>query len=460
VARRYFDKKRLGASFFFTKGGGDVGHAGKFVTSVAVQLANSVPTLRQYIYDAIIERSDITSQSLWDQWHQLVLCPLLKLDGNSCYSSYVLVVDALDECDDDNNIRIILQLLAEAQLLQRVRLRVFLTSRPEIPIRCGFNQIPNKERKDFVLHSISLSIIDHDISIFLKYSLRLIGQEHSLDTTWPGEDVIRYLVQIASGLFIWAAIACRFIREGKRFAAKRLDTILKGSGSAVTAPEKHLDSIYTTVLKHSIAPEYTDEEKEVSYYMLRHILGSTAVLFSPLSVYSLSRLLRVTKKDIDQTLEDLHSILDIPKDQSQPLHLHHPSFRDFLLNNNRCENPNFWVDEKQAHQTLADSCIQLMLASLKQDICGLNTPGALVTNVKRSRVERSLPPDLQYACLYWIQHFHKSGAQLRDNDQVHQFLQTHLLYWLEALGWMQKVSEGIYVISSLESIIAVSQILA
>jgi hypothetical protein len=89
IARRYFENRRLGASFFFTKGEGDAGHAGKFVTSVAIELANSVPTLRQYICDAVIERSDIASQSLRDRWHQLVLRPLSKLDGSNCHSSYV-----------------------------------------------------------------------------------------------------------------------------------------------------------------------------------------------------------------------------------------------------------------------------------------------------------------------------------------------------------------------------------
>jgi hypothetical protein len=39
---------------------------------------------------------------------------------------------------------------------------------------------------------------------------------------------------------------------------------------------------------------------------------------------------------------------------------------------------------------------------------------------------------------------------------VHHFLQEHLLHWLEALGWMQKVSEGIYAIISLESITTVA----
>jgi hypothetical protein len=64
VASRYFNQKRLGASFFFARGGGDVGYADKFVTSIAVQLASGVPTLRRYISDAVAEHSDITNRSL------------------------------------------------------------------------------------------------------------------------------------------------------------------------------------------------------------------------------------------------------------------------------------------------------------------------------------------------------------------------------------------------------------
>ena len=455
IARKYFTTQRLGASFFFLRGGGDVGHAGKFATSIAVQLANNIPTFRQHVCDAVTERNDIANQSMRDQWHHLVLGPLSKLDGNSCLTPFVLVVDALDECDDDDNIRIILHLLAEARSLERVRLRIFLTSRPEIPIRYGFSRMP-AEHQDFVLHNISPSTVDHDIYIFLESNLRLVGQERSLDAGWPGEEAIRRLVQIASGLFIWAATACRFIREGKRFAAKRLDAILKDGGSAATAPAKHLNEIYTTVLQHSVSPEYADEEKEEAYHMLRQILGSIVIIFSPLSLYSLSRLLRVTKENVCQTLDDLHSILDVPKDPTRPLRLHHPSFRDFLLDSDRCKDPNFWVDEKQAHQTLADSCLRLMSTCLKQDICGLDAPALLTADINSDRVEQCLPPEVQYACLYWIEHLQKGCAQLHDNNQVHRFLQTHFLHWLEALGWMQRMSEGIRAISSLESMALVS----
>lgn len=79
------------------------------------------------------------------------------------------------------------------------------------------------------------------------------------------------------------------------------------------------------------------------------------------------------EENVEQRLEDLHAILDIPNDHTRPLHLHHPSFRGFLVNKERCGDPNFWIDEEQAHQRLADKSIQLMANSLKQDIGSLDT---------------------------------------------------------------------------------------
>jgi hypothetical protein len=456
VARKYYGQKHLGASFFFSRGGGDVGNASKFVTSIAVQLANNVPSLQKYISEAIKDRTDIASQSLRDQWRQLVLGPLSKLDDNSCRSLYVLVVDALDECENENDIRIILSLFSEARSLDLVRLQIFITSRPEVPIRQGVYQIPEAEHQDFVLHNICPAIVDHDITIFLEHELGFIGQERALGAGWPGGKVIQRLVQHASGLFIWAATACRFIREGKRFAVERLRTILEGSNSDIIVPEKHLDEIYNTVLKHSISTEYTDEEKTELYRMLRITLGSVVILLFPLSAFSLSTLLHLPKENIDQTLDDLHAILNIPEDQIRPLRLHHPSFRDFLLNKSRCGDTEFWVDEKYAHRTMADRCIRLMSTKLKQDICDQRGPGIYVADVESVRVEDCLLPEVQYACLYWVQHLQKCGDGLHDNGQIHEFLLTHFLHWLEALSWMRKSAEGILAIISLEIIAFVS----
>src|SRR5271169_6585491 len=92
VARDYFEKRRLGASFFFLRGGGDVGNARKFVTTIAVQLAIQILPVERYIRDAVAERSNVANQSLTDQWRQLVLGPLSKLEGSNTYQSYVVVI--------------------------------------------------------------------------------------------------------------------------------------------------------------------------------------------------------------------------------------------------------------------------------------------------------------------------------------------------------------------------------
>lgn len=65
VADTQSQRGRLGASFFFSRGGGDVGHAGKFVTSLACQLVGNIRPLRQHIYNIIREYNNIISQSLY-----------------------------------------------------------------------------------------------------------------------------------------------------------------------------------------------------------------------------------------------------------------------------------------------------------------------------------------------------------------------------------------------------------
>ncbi|KAF2625514.1 hypothetical protein BU25DRAFT_345970 [Macroventuria anomochaeta] len=456
VARRYHNRQRLAASFFFSRGGGDVGHAGKFVTSIAVQLAHSVPAVRQHISDAVAERSDIVSQSLRDQWQHLVCRPLSKLHELESESKiYVVVVDALDECDNEYDIRIIVQLLAEARTsMTGVRLRVFLTSRPEVPIRHGFGQVADTEHKDVVLHNISPSIVDHDIGLFLEDRLQSIGRERCMRAGWPGAEIIMQLVQSASGLFIWAATACRFIRDGKRFAAKRLETILCTDSNTVAAPEKHLNEIYVTVLKSSVSADYTDKEREEHCNMLRYVLGSIVVLLSPLSASGLSALLHVVEEDVRQTFEDLHAILNISEDRTQLLRLHHPSFRDFLLSKDRCGDDSFWVEERSAHKKLASCCLQLMYApdGLRQDMCSLLKPGTLRSEVEEETVASSMPPELQYACRYWVQHLERSQQSIADKDAVHVFLQTHLLHWLEAMSLMGETGQCVRLLARLQAL--------
>lgn len=206
----------------------------------------------------------------------------------------------------------------------------------------------------------------------------------------------------------------------------------------------------------SPARRYRKQERKRWYTRIREVLGAIVLLQSPLSASSLARLLCVPAEDVHRTLYELHSILDVPQNPNQPVRLHHPSFRDFLLDRDRCGD-NFWVDEKLAHQHLADKCIQFMSNSLREDICGVGDPSARASDIEREVIEQYIPLELQYACLYGLIHLVKGGIQLCDDDKVHNFLKKHCFHWLEALSWLGKISQGIHTISSLQSMALVSR---
>jgi hypothetical protein len=208
---------------------------------------------------------------------------------------------------------------------------------------------------------------------------------------------------------------------------------------------------FTLLSLENSVRNYQGQERERRCNLLRVIVGAIALLFSPLPFSSLVELFQVPERDIQQTLHNLHSILSIPEDKAQLVRLHHPSFRDSLLSSERRCN-DFWMDDKQGHWVLAKKCLQLM-SILKQDICGLCTPGILMSDIDISQVKGHLFSEVQYVCLHWIQHVLKSGNELHDSGLVHEFLKNHFLHWLEAMASIGKTTEGVHAIAALKSLI-------
>jgi len=103
--------------------------------------------------------------------------------------------------------------------------------------------------------------------------------------------------------------------------------------------------------------------------MFKQVIGSFAVLAEQLPAASLAKLLQICPEQVDLRVRPLHSILNIPENPNHTIRFLHPSFRDFLLDKQRYQDQLFWVDERQAHRTLAEGCIRLMSDSLMQDIC-------------------------------------------------------------------------------------------
>jgi NACHT domain len=454
VAKTLARKQLLGASFFFKRGEEHRSNALRFFTTISAQLADKIPEIIPHIVKALDADPKLSNKTIKEQFEKLVLKPLsgIKATQSLNCKKFVILIDALDECEDERQIATILRLLPTAKILKSVSLRIFLTSRPDLPIRLGFQEMDVDTHQDVALHDIPEYIIDHDLRAFLKDEFSQIKKRHLPQSDWPTDNNLEALVQMARPLFIYAVTVCRFVSDRRLGKPQELlESVLQYK--AISQVSK-LSGTYLPVLRPLLAGLDRSVQEQV-IKRFRHTVGTIITLIDPLSKEAIASLLSVSTSYLDCTLDFLHSVLSVPSDVKLPIRLLHLSFHDFLLDKKQCD-PDFWVDEKQANETLAARCIQLMSTSLKEDICGVTIPGTLVADIESCRVEQYLPLEVQYACLYWIQHLQRSNAPLQDNDHVHQFLQKHLLHWLEALSWMQKMSEGILEIISLESIISVS----
>ena len=214
--------------------------------------------------------------------------------------------------------------------------------------------------------------------------------------------------------------------------------------------------MYIQILKNSVIGGCSEKEKSILSQHFRDTVGPIVTLFDSLSGVALTELLPNLSEMICITLESLKSIVNVPEDQGLPIQLLHPSFRDFLLDRNRCSDGDFWIDEGKTHHNIAQQCLDVMLKTLKRNICHLKMPSTLRGQIESIIMDQYLPAHIKYACRYWVDHLQKSSPNLHNSTQVYSFLQDHFLHWLEVLSLIGETSEAVHMIKALGSIPAVS----
>ncbi|KAF7586258.1 hypothetical protein BBP40_009184 [Aspergillus hancockii] len=456
------DNVCLGASFFFDHRKADRQNAKRLFTTISKQLAEPVPDIKPEICEAISRHPNIGDQLLINQWNYLILGPLLSLQKQLLLPlTIVLVIDALDECVPQSDLPIFLQLITQAQELSTVRLRLFVTSRPEAHICTYFHAIPKGSICEDELQKVSLtedvnsSGPKDDITIFLEHELALVARSHSLEEGWPGESRVRELARKSDGLFIYAATACRFL-QGARFTQSfemRLNMIFNDKVTQ-HSPQENLDRIYSRILQFSVIGNAVHEEKELICGLFRQTVGAVVILCEPLSTESLSNLLSLSRSTVEEILGGLSSVLSMGRGERFPVQLLHRSFHDFLVDPLRCTDQDFLISPHVAHDALFRNCLAVLSRELRQDICRLSDPFTRVADMAPSTLERHLPVHVQYACRYWIEHLRGADIEISDDGDVHGFLKVHFLHWLEVLILAGKMSEGISLVLTLSDYIS------
>ncbi|KAF2148629.1 hypothetical protein K461DRAFT_50359 [Myriangium duriaei CBS 260.36] len=374
----------------------------------------------------------------------------------------VILVDALDECENEDDISMIitlLMLLAQTSRASRLTLRIFVTSRPAIQVQHTFQVCTEDDLyRDVRLEYIQADTIKQDISLYLDHQLCKIRNEAHLPIDWPNADDIQSLVNLACPLFIFAATMCRYISERVvgGHPRRRLELLLQQhEDKTLVGLDQMYEAILQQVFPTSNTREYQDALKE-----FKELVSPIVLLANPLPLESLSTLLNLPSSGVFSTLQYFQSVLQIPTSptDTSPIQPLHASFADYLQHPDRGDK-KFHVDSSITHTRLAEMCLQRLSmdnhsASLKPNVCHLSKSGTRRTEVSMEQVKQHIGADIAYAHCYWAYHVLESanGQMLYDEGNVHRFLTRHLLHWVEAMAWPGHLSTLIRHINALQAL--------
>ena len=444
IAERAFAGGQLGASFFCSRDFLDRSNLNSIFPTLAVQLARKYTKFRSILVPLIQSDPGIADESLYHQMEKLIVQPLSESDVST-----VIVVDALDECKDDEPASAILSVLG--QFVSRIpRVKFFLTGRPEPRIREGFRlPLLAKATDVFVLHGIERSQVNNDIQLFFRHSFSETADRLGGLDNWPTTEQLDLLCERAAGLFVYAMATVKFVNHGTKDPKEQLDCLLRlpkstvYEGKAKLKPNITLDSLYLTILQEAFGDDYPEDDSKT-----RSILGAIVLAVNPLSSSAIAALLGFSVKGVFLQLSAIHSLLILQEDFDHPAKPFHKSFPDFIIDPTRCINPRFHISPPDHHSELLIGCLGLMVQRLERNMCRI--PDAVANsdvNDLWKRAEQHIDYSLQYACQSW--HKHLTGLHIapahrsKITSVLHQFLEKKFLFWLEALSVLGTMRDAV-----------------
>lgn len=367
-------KNTLAASFFCSRDDAEANQPKLVFTAIADQLGEFCPPFGQQVARAHSSDPGLKYSSVSNQLFELIVKPLRSMRGS--ISPCVIILDALDECQDNNATSTILASLSR-YIDDLAPIKFFVTSRPEPNIYGGFRlaglQLATRRLN---LHEVKLDVVEHDINLYLTTWLNCIKEHYHIECGWPTTYDVQHLTRLSSGLFIFAATAIKFIKDSNYSDPKdQLTRLLKTKVIEDSSPLHQLDCLYMQVLTGAfprISPDLASK--------LKKVLGTIALLQYPLHLIDIEYLLELELGTIRITTLYLGSLLVIPDGQNRKIRLIHPSFFDFLTDPKRCLASQFQVDPEVHHGLPAQACLET-IKGLIYDICAIGNPSKLDSEV-------------------------------------------------------------------------------
>ncbi|KZP09393.1 hypothetical protein FIBSPDRAFT_964009 [Athelia psychrophila] len=375
VAESWAGDGTLIASFFFLRGAGGRSQFAHFITTISFQITVSIPETKPMIEKALRDDPTIPHQSITKQLQKLVLGPLASVAAaHSPTGPLIIVVDALDECNDKQDMQDFIGILTHAASARKLPLRWLLTSRREEHINRAFSDDTARATatwvalEDFDATTDIETLLKHHFYVIRKQNPRLM---RGIALPWPSTEDRRALVRKSAGMLIFAATLVNFITDGKAPPNQKLRSVLHLHAG--------LDPLYAQVL---------GDVPDIACF--RSVLTTLILLREQPSVNTLAELLRFNVEDVLHALNFIQSIIRVPADDVTAVQLNHTSLRDFLVDGSRSHG-RFINPPPAAHFTIAADCLKLMNRTFQRDVF-LDNAGLL------------------YALKYWVEHLQDSAV--------------------------------------------------
>ncbi|KAJ7186202.1 hypothetical protein GGX14DRAFT_581209 [Mycena pura] len=410
--------ERLGAFLFFDRNDRARSHPDAVIRTLAYWLALSNPHIASAVSAAIRQDSAVVNAPLPTQFQCLLLGPL-KAAEEHIQGPLIVILDALDECGDNDSRLPLLRLLSEELPQLPSFLRVFITSRRDSDITECFG---TTFAQRFLETGSSSS---NDVEAFIRHELTLISGLPS-----PEEMQIQALLNLSGGLFIWASTAMKYLRTYR--PKERLRILLAQDSTRGF----NLDSLYSVALGDSAPWKTEDFAQDARSVLICVVLGRV-----PMTDTTIDAILSLEEGTSADILTRLGCVIQwSPGNEARTLHA---SFADYLLNAKRCAAEPWSIDTETGHQLLATRCLEILNSQLKFNICSLedsHLSNAEVPDID-DLVALNVSTHLKYASCSWYKHVENSLGDTTTTvlNLMRIFSNHQFLYWLEVLSLLVEV---------------------
>jgi NACHT domain len=450
IARQFHEMHRLTSSFIFSRSEQSDRKPYLLFTTLAHHLADRYPSFKIALGNVVKDNTPlrIDTRDYDILFKSLILEPLKDLH---IVGPILVVIDALDESGDTSGRTGLHKFLAENLERLPSNFRVLITSRPEHAIVSALAKAQSVKAK--YMDDTVLAKTHEDILAFFQQRLPSNEFEHHL----------KALAEKAEGLFQWAAVASQLILEPPLCFSYSSERCIKHLLEPNTnrRGQDPLDKLYQDALGW-----YFKDKGERDLF--RSVVGQLITSIEPLTSHSLITLRQHAPYDedsdpiVNETLSRLGSLLSNvnSSDKNLPIIPLHASFHDFLTNKDK--SGDFYVDDRDAHDQLTNSCLNLLLDpvdGLKFNICKLETSYLANDDVEdlSTRVDQYIPPALSYACRFWDDHLKHTDFTTDLFRKVEKLFKKNFLFWLEALSLTRHIGLAPLAFATLNKWLASSQ---